>query len=92
MIFFLNSRSICFPVLQAKSITFLRIAMHFKLNTTPAAKTPLGFYIFQQSDDGEIYATWLLRSCENIVERKIAVQLVKLLPFFTNVYDDSSYT
>jgi hypothetical protein len=73
MFLFLNSRSICFPVLQAKSITFLRIAMHFKLNTTPPTKTPFGFYIFQQSDGGEIYATWLLRSCENIVEKKMAM-------------------
>jgi hypothetical protein len=59
--------------------------MHLTLNMTPSTKTPLGFYVFQQSDGGEIYAAWLLRSGENTVERKMVMQLVKLFPFFTSV-------
>jgi hypothetical protein len=51
---------------------------------TPPTRIPLAFYVFQQSDGGEIYAAWLLRSGENTVERKVDVQLVKLFPFFTS--------
>jgi hypothetical protein len=53
---------------------------------TPPTEISLGFYVFQQSDGGEIYAVWLLRSDENNVGRKMAMQLVKLFPFFTSVY------
>jgi len=53
---------------------------------TPPTEISLGFYVFQKSVGGEIYAAWLLRSGENTVERKMAMQLVKLFPFFTSVY------
>jgi hypothetical protein len=56
--------------------------MHLKLIMTPPTKISLGLYVFQQSGGGEIYAAWLLRSDENTVERKMAMQLVKLFPFF----------
>jgi hypothetical protein len=57
--------------------------MHLKLNITFPTKIPLEFYAFQQSDDSEIYAAWLLRSGENTAERKMAMQLVKVFPFWT---------
>jgi hypothetical protein len=48
---------------------------------TSPTEISLGFYVFQQSDGGEFYAAWLLRSGENTVKRKMAMQLVKLFPF-----------
>ena len=56
--------------------------MHLTLNMTSTTEIPLRFYVFQQSDGGEIYAAWLLRSGENTVKRKVAMQLVKFFPFF----------
>jgi hypothetical protein len=60
--------------------------MHFKLNMTPQTKIPPGLYVFQQSGGGEIYVAWLLRSGENTAERKMAMQLAKLFPFFASVF------
>jgi hypothetical protein len=66
--------------------------MHLKLNITSPTKIPLEFYIFQLSDGSVLFAAWLLRSGEDTVERKMAMQLVKLFPFCTGVFAYSSYT